>query len=87
MTDVIAQELGLVQLNIERYCHLLRNEIEPANRQQILRLLQEAQTEEARLLRLQFFEAASLKRKTVTREPSYERERSPAVSEVRVAFV
>src|SRR5262249_43348595 len=69
MNEVVARELKLAELNIERYRRLLRSDMEADKRRQILRLLQEAQADETRLLRRQFFASASLGRKTIATEP------------------
>jgi hypothetical protein len=50
--NVEKEDLELVQLNIDRYCRLLKSETVPRKRRQILSLLREAQSTEAKILTL-----------------------------------
>jgi hypothetical protein len=50
VSDVVKEDLELVQLNIDRYCRLLASETVPRKRRQILALLREAQSTEAKFL-------------------------------------
>jgi len=50
VSDLIKEDLEILQLNIDRYCRLLASETVRAKRRQILSLLRDAQSTEAKYL-------------------------------------